>query len=33
VKLEELCINPEVLLLVAWLSGEPKSNFAVIFDF
>lgn len=30
--LEEWCINPKVLLLVAWLSGELKSNFAVIFE-
>lgn len=29
---EEFYINPKVLLLVIWLSGEVRSNFAVIFE-
>lgn len=29
---EALYIKPKVLLLVTWLSGEVRSNFAVIFE-
>lgn len=28
---EELHTNPSVLLLITWLSGEVRNNFAVIF--